>query len=530
MLMSGPLKPRTLSNIKEFKNSQDLLSSKKSTPTDNKRINTFKKNRGLLQNYYAGRKGNPRNKSNSISLRQNESHLESQKVNQVAKNSLSKNKVISSSRSVTQYPTPSSKMEKVLELEKISSCSNSEDIADTINHLENYLEVQKEGSLQNLNLNFNKKRSYSRPATPTPSSSLSQVNSMKNFYFKTYSQNQLINLNPKNDNNLFQNRKPKRVSIKNKEIGPRGIGNGGQKDKITNIKKSIFSKNAVRGKEPSRFGNPLINYSSNLINSPLNIDRSPSMRNLNFKSSNGNNFSQAYQYSRNKSMIGIQLQQQMKKHKSHRFLNLKNNKCRSPQDFTPNKKLISRKSPKFSKRPRTLMHASHSFASLQLKQDISQIPKGLDKYTLMQQLGTGQYSKVRLAKDNLTDKFYVIFLILIYQAMKIIDIRAVQSRIHGQDFNLESEFELMGKLDHPNLVKVQEVIHHLEKGRQMLYVAIELVSGFELCSDSFWDTLNKKENLAEDNRSLPLAYLIKYSGQLISAVNYRKKYYIFLII
>lgn len=109
--------------------------------------------------------------------------------------------------------------------------------------------------------------------------------------------------------------------------------------------------------------------------------------------------------------------------------------------------------------------------------------------------------------------------------MKIIDIKEVKAKLSDPNYNVRLEFELMQGLSHPNIVKVHEIIESEIDGRPKLSVALELVAGYPLDSLSFWNAYNQKQQLSCSNRKLDKEYLMRYSGQLLSAINYCKHPY-----
>ncbi|KAG0233738.1 kinase-like domain-containing protein [Mortierella sp. GBAus27b] len=89
---------------------------------------------------------------------------------------------------------------------------------------------------------------------------------------------------------------------------------------------------------------------------------------------------------------------------------------------------------------------------------------GIAHYTFLKQLGRGRFCVVHLARHFYTEKLC---------AIKVIDKQA-----HKPDilFRLRREIELMESLDHPNIVKLQEVI----ETQFTIYVCMEYVEGRSL--------------------------------------------------
>merc|ERR1739844_70942 len=115
-----------------------------------------------------------------------------------------------------------------------------------------------------------------------------------------------------------------------------------------------------------------------------------------------------------------------------------------------------------------------------------------DKYILKDVLGTGAFSQVRLAesKDRPGD----------LHAIKVIDKKALK----GKEDSLENEIKVLRRLDHPNVVKLQEAYESMAS----VYLVMELVTGGEL-----FDRIVEKGSYTEKDA----ADLIK---QVLSAVAY----------
>ncbi|KAF9091188.1 MAP/microtubule affinity-regulating kinase 4 [Mortierella sp. AM989] len=89
---------------------------------------------------------------------------------------------------------------------------------------------------------------------------------------------------------------------------------------------------------------------------------------------------------------------------------------------------------------------------------------GIAHYTFLKQLGQGRFCVVHLGKHFYTEKLY---------AVKVIDKLA-----HKPDilFRLRREIDLMESLDHPNIVKLHEVI----ETQFTIYVCMEYIEGCSL--------------------------------------------------
>ena len=79
------------------------------------------------------------------------------------------------------------------------------------------------------------------------------------------------------------------------------------------------------------------------------------------------------------------------------------------------------------------------------------------KYELKKTLGTGAFSEVRLAIDKITNKKY---------AIKIID----RAKCKGKEEMIETEVQILSKINHQNIVKLYEMYESKEK----IYLVMEL--------------------------------------------------------
>jgi len=116
----------------------------------------------------------------------------------------------------------------------------------------------------------------------------------------------------------------------------------------------------------------------------------------------------------------------------------------------------------------------------------------LEKYELKKELGRGAFSVVRLGINKKTkDKF----------AIKIIERNDV-----GEAFekNLKMETDILRRVDHPNIIKLEEMIEAENK----LYFVMELVTGGEL-----FDRIVEKGSYSEDDAKV----LVR---KIVSAISY----------
>jgi len=116
----------------------------------------------------------------------------------------------------------------------------------------------------------------------------------------------------------------------------------------------------------------------------------------------------------------------------------------------------------------------------------------LEKYELKKELGRGAFSVVRMGINKKTkDKF----------AIKIIERNDV-----GEAFekNLKMETDILRRVDHPNIIKLEEMIEAENK----LYFVMELVTGGEL-----FDRIVEKGSYSEDDAKV----LVR---KIVSAISY----------
>lgn len=115
------------------------------------------------------------------------------------------------------------------------------------------------------------------------------------------------------------------------------------------------------------------------------------------------------------------------------------------------------------------------------------------QFILLESLGEGSYSQVRLAKHEHTGQEY---------AVKVIDKSVIQA--HGVKDNVRREIEIMYTLKHRNIVN----LHHVLRTASRLYLVMDLVRGGDLFLK------------IERNRNIPIADGRKYFQQLVDGVHY----------
>ncbi|KAJ3445715.1 serine/threonine-protein kinase dclk3 [Anaeramoeba flamelloides] len=124
-----------------------------------------------------------------------------------------------------------------------------------------------------------------------------------------------------------------------------------------------------------------------------------------------------------------------------------------------------------------------------------QVEKTFDNsYQVQEKVGDGTFSVVKKAKHKLTNEIY---------AVKILK----KSQLTNQKKLIENEIEILGNLDHPNVIKVKEIFDTPKK----IFIVMEYVSGGEL-----FQKLQQDEKFSEKQTSkiikmilLALQYLHK---------------------
>ncbi|XP_055712372.1 calcium/calmodulin-dependent protein kinase type 1 isoform X2 [Phlebotomus papatasi] len=112
--------------------------------------------------------------------------------------------------------------------------------------------------------------------------------------------------------------------------------------------------------------------------------------------------------------------------------------------------------------------------------DSDKLPAIEDKYIMMELLGTGAFSEVRLAESRETPGQLF--------AVKIIDKKGLK----GKEDSLENEIKVLRRLSHPNIVQLLETYEDKAK----VYLVMELVTGGEL-----FDRIVEKGSYTEKDAS-----------------------------
>lgn len=105
----------------------------------------------------------------------------------------------------------------------------------------------------------------------------------------------------------------------------------------------------------------------------------------------------------------------------------------------------------------------------------------LEKYDLGKQLGSGAFAVVKHVTEKSTGEVY---------AMKVVNKEKMASVESTRDDVLTSEVDLLNKLDHPNILKIHEVIDTKTK----MFIFLELVRDGDL-----YDKLKREGRISEDD-------------------------------
>ncbi len=104
------------------------------------------------------------------------------------------------------------------------------------------------------------------------------------------------------------------------------------------------------------------------------------------------------------------------------------------------------------------------------------MPSTLGKYTLIKTLGSGANSKVKLAIDKTTNKYYAVK--ILKKGNPNLDSKFLQL--------VMTEVKTMSQLNHPNIVNLVEyskdgiVLKRSGKQEKVIYIVLELATGGEL--------------------------------------------------
>ena len=105
----------------------------------------------------------------------------------------------------------------------------------------------------------------------------------------------------------------------------------------------------------------------------------------------------------------------------------------------------------------------------------------LNKYELGKQLGSGAFAVVKHVTEKSSGQVY---------AMKVVNKEKMASVESTRDDVLTSEVDLLNKLDHPNILKIHEVIDTKTK----MFIFLELVRDGDL-----YDKLKREGRISEDD-------------------------------
>lgn len=115
-----------------------------------------------------------------------------------------------------------------------------------------------------------------------------------------------------------------------------------------------------------------------------------------------------------------------------------------------------------------------------LKEDINEDGnKKINNYIIMKELGRGNCGKVKLGQDQITSKFY---------AIKIANKDKLKQKLVSMKINaftlLQQEIAIMKKIDHPNIVKLHEVIEDSESNK--LYIVMDFMERGSILSSHYF--------------------------------------------
>eukprot|EP01065_Artemidia_motanka_P009810 TRINITY_DN1506_c4_g1_i1.p1 TRINITY_DN1506_c4_g1~~TRINITY_DN1506_c4_g1_i1.p1 ORF type:complete len:909 (+),score=247.15 TRINITY_DN1506_c4_g1_i1:74-2800(+) len=140
---------------------------------------------------------------------------------------------------------------------------------------------------------------------------------------------------------------------------------------------------------------------------------------------------------------------------------------RAPQDLSPPRELSSSRSPRSPRSAQSPRSPRETLRKVRSRDDYGN--KMVNQYVVVEEIGRGAYSKVKLVIDSETDE---------HRAMKIMKRPQLQkARASGGCAwdNALRELALMRKMDHPNVVRLHEVIDDSEDCK--LYFILEYLAG-----------------------------------------------------
>jgi serine/threonine protein kinase len=118
------------------------------------------------------------------------------------------------------------------------------------------------------------------------------------------------------------------------------------------------------------------------------------------------------------------------------------------------------------------------------------------KYSVGEVLGTGNFAEVRLGTNKETGEK--------------VAIKIIEPKDNDDERIIRSEIEILGKLDHPNIIRLIEIFEQSKvvlKGTKKMYIVMELVTGGELF-DRIVEQKTFKESEARDVFKVMLEALV----------------------
>ncbi|KAL4446413.1 hypothetical protein ABPG74_001154 [Tetrahymena malaccensis] len=160
--------------------------------------------------------------------------------------------------------------------------------------------------------------------------------------------------------------------------------------------------------------------------------------------------------------------------------------------------------------------------------------KQINQYTLIKELGRGACGKVKLGLDEINQKYY---------AIKVSNKNKLKKKLISQKSNaftlLEQEIAIMKKVDHPNIVKLHEVIDDSENNK--LYLVMEYMKRGAILSSGYfkatiqsqdpiryselYDENGKLKNKQNEPKAIDLNSALRYMRHMTLALDYSIKFF-----
>lgn len=150
--------------------------------------------------------------------------------------------------------------------------------------------------------------------------------------------------------------------------------------------------------------------------------------------------------------------------------------------------------------------------------------KNINQYCVQRNLGQGSFGKVKLAKNTWNDQLY---------AIKIIDQKKIKVKYitrglgklaETEDFR--KEIAILKKLDHPNIVKLHEVIQ--DNSKDKVYLVMDWVKKGAVMSKDYWKNELGTRRLKDVDipQNLSIEKARKYFQGLVSGIYYCNFFYL----